>query len=93
MDFPTQYTKDTKKYLTESGSPYLQDYEYCLDEEGHKMLVKKDSYTDVYSRIQADADACDINVLMKKFALGDTEALNIATGYYLDTRNLPTNIH
>lgn len=92
MDFPTVFTKDTKEYVTESGTPYLQDYEYSLDKEGHKMLVKADSKTNVYDRIQADKDSCDINVLMQRFALGDTEALNIRTGYYLDTRNMPTTL-
>ena len=93
MDFPTQYTKETKEFISEAGLPYLQDYEYTLDKEGHKLLTKKDSVTDIYSMIQAEKDSCDINVLMQRFALGDTEALNIRTGYFLDTRNMPTNIH
>lgn len=93
MDFPTQFTKVTKDYISESGSPYLQDYEYSLDKEGHKVLVKADTYTDVYSRIQADKDSVDINVLMQRFALGDTEALDIKKGFYLDTRDMPKNIH
>lgn len=92
MDFPTVFTKNTKEYVTESGSPVLQEYKYELDAEGHKMLVKADSFINVYDRIQADRDSCDINVLMQRFALGDTEALNIKTGYYLDTRNMPTTL-
>ena len=89
MDFPNQYTKDTKKFVSESGSQFLQEYEYKLDKKGHKMLVKKDSTIDVYSRIQADRDSCDINILMQRFALGDTEALNINKGFFLDTRDMP----
>lgn len=91
MDFPTAYTKETNKFVSESGSPKLQEYEYSFDKEGHKMLIKKDSFIDVYSRIQADADATDINKLMERFALGDTEAININKGFYLDTRDMPKN--
>lgn len=93
MDFPTQYDKVSKEYISEAGSAYIQDYEYTLDKKGHKMLTKKDSMTDVYSMIQASKDSCDINLLMKRFALGDTEALNVNTGFYLDTTKMPTNIH
>lgn len=89
MDFPTVYTKKTADYKSESGSQYLQEYEYKLNKTGHKMLVKKDSQIDVYSRIQADRDSCDINILMQRFALGDTEALNINKGFFLDTRDMP----
>lgn len=92
MDFPTMFTKNTKEYSSEPGAPYLQDYEYALDDEGHKVLVKADSTTDVYGRIQADRDSCDINVLMQRFALGDTEALNIKKGMFIDTRNMPTTL-
>lgn len=92
MDFPTQYTKKTDEYHTEAGVPYLQDYEYSLDKEGHKILVKSDTTTDVYSMIQANKDSCDINVLMQRFALGDTEALDIKKGFYIDTRDMPTNL-
>lgn len=93
MDFPTQYTKETKAFTSVTGSPFLDEYEYSLDKEGHKMLVKSENQTNVYEIIQSYKDSCDINILMEKFALGDTEALNVKTGYYLDTRNMPTNIH
>lgn len=89
MDFPTQYTKVTSIFNSVPGSPELQEYEYTLDKAGHKMLVPKDSTINVYERIQADRDSCDINILMQRFALGDTEAININQGFYLDTRDMP----
>lgn len=89
MDFPTKYTKDNSNIISEVGSPVLQEYEYSLDKEGRKSLVKKDSVINVYERIQADRDSCDINKLMERFALGDTEAININKGFYVDARDLP----
>ena len=89
MEFPTKYTKDNSEIGSVTGTPTLQEYEYKLDKEGHKQLVKKDSFINVYERIQADKDSTDINKLMERFALGDTEALDINKGFYIDARELP----
>lgn len=89
MDFPTMYTKDNSDIYSEAGSPTLQEYEYSLDKSGKKQLVKKDSVINVYERIQADRDSCDINKLMERFALGDSEALDINKGFFIDARDLP----
>lgn len=92
MEFRSILTEDTKEYISNSGSPVLQEYEYSFDKAGHKMLKKKDSVINVYERIQVDKDSCDINRLMERFALGDTEALNINKGVYLDATKLPTTM-
>ena len=89
MNFPTKYSIDNSEIYTECGSPYLQEYEYKNDKSGHKQLVKKDSFINVYERIQADRDSTDINKLMERFALGDSEALEINKGLYIDARDLP----
>lgn len=89
MDFPTKYTIDNKEIFSEPGTPTLQEYEYKLDKKGRKMLIKKDSFVNVYERIQADRDSTDINKLMERFALGDSEALDINKGFYIDARELP----
>lgn len=89
MDFPTKYSIDNSEIYSVSGTPTLQEYEYKLDKAGRKQLVKKDSFINVYERIQADRDSTDINKLMEKFALGDTEALEINKGFYIDARELP----
>ena len=82
----------TKEFVSDSGSPTLQEYEYSMDKTGHKMLVKKDSVINVYDRIQADRDSCDINLLMQRFVMGDSEALNKAKSVYIDVRDLPTSM-
>lgn len=92
MEFRSILSNDTGKYISESGQPYIEEYEYSFDKEGHKMLVKTDRTIDVYSKIQADKDSCDINKLMERFALGDTEALNINKGFWIDATKLPTTL-
>ena len=89
MEFRSILSGDTKEFISEPGKPFVPEYEYTLDKTGKKQLVKKDTVDNIYERIQAERDSCDINKLMERFALGDTEALNINKGFYLDTRKLP----
>lgn len=91
MEFRSILSGDTKEFVSEPGTPYIPEYEYSLDKGGKKMLVKKDTVDNIYERIQAERDSCDINKLMERFALGDTEALNINKGFYLDTREMPSS--
>lgn len=92
MEFDTFETKKSDDYRSTSGTPYLEEYEYKVDDKGVKKLVKTDKKTDVHSRIQADADSCDINKLMLRFSLGDTEAINVRTGAFLDVTKMPTTL-
>lgn len=89
MEFRTILSEDSKSFVSDPGSPTLQEYEYHIDKSGKKQLMKKDSVINVYERIQADRDSTDINKLMERFALGETEALNINKGAYIDTRDMP----
>lgn len=89
MKFPTQFDKDTSKYSSPTGSPYLDEYEYRVDKKGVKELVKKDTKINVQDKIQADYPSTDINLLMKRFALGDTSAIDINKGFYGDFTDMP----
>ena len=62
---------ESAKYITISGSPTLDQYEYKVDDKGVKRLVKNGKKEDVHARIQADYDSTDINKLMIRFSLGD----------------------
>lgn len=83
---------DTSKFISESGSPYLDQYEYDVDKKGVKSLVKIDKQKDVYSAIQADFDSTDINLIMKRFALGDLSAIDVRSGFYADVTKMPKNM-
>lgn len=80
---------DIDKYISNPGDPCLDIYEYHYDKKGVKELVKTDRKEDVFARIQADADSCDINKLMARFALGDESAINKRNGLYIDATEFP----
>lgn len=88
--FRTQYDNDTGKYITESGTKLIAKYAMKIDEKtGYEYLAPTGEYDNVYDRIQADYPSTDINLLMERFALGDTEAINIKQGFYADVTNMP----
>ena len=81
---------NNNKYITRSGKPTRDIYEYHYDENGVKNLVKTDRSENVYARIQADYDSTDINKLMARFALGDSSALDQRAGFFGDATKLPS---
>lgn len=88
--FRTQYDNDTGKYISESGSKLIAKYALKVDEKtGYEYLAPTGEYENVYDRIQADYPSTDINILMERFALGDTEAINIKPGFYADVTDMP----
>lgn len=94
MEFDTLEMKQSKSgdYRSKTGTKYLEEYEYRVDKEGVKKLVKTDKKTDVHARIQADYDSTDINKLMLRFSLGDTSAINVREGQFLDVTSMPTTL-
>ena len=92
IKFRGTYSNDSKDFISESGSMYLDQYAYDFDEKGEvkrTTLHKTDQQINVYERIQADYPSTDINLLMQKFALGDSSALNVREGIYADVSKAP----
>lgn len=92
MKFRTAYNGDSSSFISDAGSPYLDEYEYEIDKAGVSSLVKNGKKKDVYAEIQADYDSTDINVLMKRFAFGDLSAINVKEGFYADVSEMPKTI-
>lgn len=92
IKFRTQYSNDSKEFISDNGSPYLDQYEYDVDKKGIQQLVMTDKKKDVHAEIQADYASTDINLLMKRFALGDASAINVKDGFYVDVTKMPTNL-
>lgn len=92
IKFRTSYAGDSKEFMSDPGSPYLDQYEYDVDKKGVQQLVKIDKQKDVHAEIQADYPATDINLLMKRFALGDVSAINVKEGFYVDVTKMPKNL-
>lgn len=60
-------------------------------ETGHPYLVK-DGETDTYAIIQSHKEECDINLMLQRYAAGDTSVMR-QDARYIDTADLPTTIH
>lgn len=91
MEFKTQYNFKTSEYISESGSPLLSKYAMKVDKKtGYEYLAPTGEYENVQDRIQADYASTDINILMDRFALGDTSAINVKEGFYMDVTKMPT---
>lgn len=88
--FRTKYDKDTDDFKSESGSKLIAKYAMKIDPKtGYEYLAPTGEYENVYDRIQADYPSTDINILMERFALGETEAINIKPGFYGDVTGMP----
>lgn len=88
--FRTQFDGDTSKYTSESGSKLIAKYALAIDHKtGYEFLKPTGEFDNVYDRIQADYPSTDINILMERFALGETEAINIKHGFYGDVTVMP----
>lgn len=92
MEFDTFEIKmaKNKEYASDPGVPTLDVYEYQIDKSGVKKLVKTDRKENVYDKIQADYDSTDINKLMLRFSLGETDVINQKDVFYGDVTNMPT---
>lgn len=60
-------------------------------ETGHPYLVQ-DGETDTYAIIQSHKEECDINLMLQRYAAGDTSVMR-NDAKYIDTSELPTTVH
>ena len=88
-DFPTVYSKCTSDFVSVTGTPTLDQYEYKTGKSG-KELVKVGT-TNVYEKIQAESDAVDINKLMLRFQNGEVDVFDRVSGAYFDATDIPTS--
>lgn len=74
------------------GTPTVPKYEGIVQRDGSVKLAKAGvRYLD--EEIQADKDAGDINVIVRRYAAGDTNVLNAVQGYYGDLSDFPKTRH
>lgn len=89
--FFTAYGPKRPTIPQEPGKRFEPHYVERYDEKGHPYLVK-DGETDTYAIIQSHKEECDINLMLQRYAAGDTSMMR-TDAKYIDTSNLPTTIH
>lgn len=88
LKFKTQYERS--RVHCEPGCGIKKKYRANVAKNGDIELIE-DGEVNLYELIQADKDSCDINVLLKQYALGDASALAKRQGTYGDFTQMPKN--
>lgn len=90
MKFYTQYNHPKTKGNA-FGSPYEPKYQEYIDRNGH-ATVELSSYTNRYEKIQASAESCKIENILKAVAMGDLSALRSQDLTYGDATTMPKSL-
>lgn len=90
-NFRTFYSQQ-RRVLAPVGSRIKIKYVAEMTENGSYHLVEA-GQEDLYEYIQSFRDSCDINVLIARFASGETDVFSKAQGFFADVSNLPDNMH
>lgn len=70
------------------GTKTVPKYESIIEKDGSVRLIPA-GVRQLDLEIQADRDAGDINIIIKRYAAGDTTVLNRTQGWYGDICELP----
>lgn len=76
---------------TSSGSRIKEKFKRQVDDHGNYFLVKV-GQEDRYEYTQSFARECDINYIMKRYAMGDTDILQQRQGVYMDVSGFPQDL-
>lgn len=85
--FPTQYDS-RPRFHTSIGNPIVETFTGRYDKNGDLQLVKTGSES-LYDKIQAEAAACDMDNILRRFANGDISVLSQSQGVYADVSGAP----
>lgn len=73
------------------GTEYEDDFEYRVDPQGNKQLVKSGRHN-LQDRIQASLESTKIESLLRRAQLGDPTALAAVDGQYIDVTGMPRTL-
>lgn len=85
--FKTQFDSRDRFY-TSIGNPVVETFTGRYDKNGDLQLVKTGTES-LYDKIQAEAAACDMDNILRRFANGDISVLSQAQGVYADVAGAP----
>ena len=85
--FKTQYDSRDRFY-TSIGNPIVETFTGRYDKHGDLQLVSTGT-ENLYDKIQAEAAACDMDNILRRFANGDISVLSQAQGVFADVADAP----
>lgn len=87
MKIITQYDSRPRFY-TSIGNPIVENFTGRYDQNGDLQLVCT-GIENLYEKIQAEAAACDMDNILRRFANGDITVLSQSQGVYADVADVP----
>ena len=85
--FKTQFDS-RERFYTSIGNPVVETFTGRYDKNGDLQLVKTGT-ENLYDKIQAEAAACDMDNILRRFANGDISVLSQSQGVYADVSGAP----
>lgn len=85
--FKTQFDV-RERFYTSIGNPIVETYTGRYDKNGDLQLVNTGK-ENLYDKIQAEAAACDMDNILRRFANGDISVLSQSQGIYADVADAP----
>lgn len=88
--FRSAYDEDQyTRYIAPTGSRIHEEKGWII-EDGEYQHVTKKTYN-LYEKIQAARDSCDLKAILARYEAGDESALDRIQGSYFDLVSLPKN--
>lgn len=85
--FRTQYDRAERVY-TNHGDPEILSFTGYYDENGD-LKLSCTGIENLYDKIQAEAAACDMDNILRRFVNGDISVLSQSQGIYADVASAP----
>lgn len=74
-----------------SGKKIVYEHREEIGKDGKRKLIK-DRAVNIYEKIQASKDQCEIENILRRATEGDQNVLNIVNGQYMDITGAPSSL-
>lgn len=92
LKFKTAYdTRTDEMPSTPVGEKIVYEHREVMHDNGKRELVK-DRAINIYEKIQASKEQCEIENILRRAAEGDLSVLNAVQGNYLDITDAPSSL-
>lgn len=92
MKFRVAYENYTNENLsTPSGDKIQYEHREEIDKNGKRKLIK-DVAINIYDKIQASREQCEIETILRKATEGDMSVLSMVNGNYIDVTDAPSSL-
>lgn len=92
LPFRSAYDRRTEDNISSpTGEKIALEHREEIGLNGKRVLIR-DRKVNIYDKIQASRESCEIQTILRRAAEGDMSVLNIVNGQYLDITGAPTSL-